>query len=70
MTVQRPRTPEPAFTGPVPLQTLLADQPPVRDVGTNLEEIRAGRRLVVLDDDPTGTQTHRRPAGADQLGGA
>lgn len=36
---------------------LLADQPPVRDVGTNLDEIRAGRRLVVLDDDPTGTQS-------------
>ena len=36
---------------------LLADQPPVRDVGANLDEIRAGRRLVVLDDDPTGTQS-------------
>jgi len=39
------------------LTDLLADQPPVRDVGTNLDEIRAGHRLVVLDDDPTGTQT-------------
>lgn len=55
MTAQRP-SPEPPFTGPVSLQTLLADQPPPRDVGTNLDEIRASRRLVVLDDDPTGTQ--------------
>ena len=39
------------------LQALLAGQPPVRDVGANLDEVRAGRRLVVLDDDPTGTQT-------------
>ena len=55
MTAQPPRTPP--VTGAVPLQALLADQPPARDVGTNLDEIRAGRRLVVLDDDPTGTQT-------------
>lgn len=54
MTAQPPRTP--SATGAVPLQALLADQPPARDVGTNLDEIRAGRRLVVLDDDPTGTQ--------------
>src|SRR6185437_13975134 len=32
-------------------------QPPVRDVGANLDEVRQGRRLVILDDDPTGTQT-------------
>ena len=57
MTVQRPRTPEPPFTGAISLQALLADQPPVREVGTNLDEIRAGHRLVVLDDDPTGTQS-------------
>jgi len=57
MTAQRPRSPEPPFRGAVPLQTLLADRPPVRDVGTNVDEIRAGRRVVVLDDDPTGTQT-------------
>jgi uncharacterized protein YgbK (DUF1537 family) len=57
MTVQRPNTPEPPFTGAVSLAELLAQQPAVRDVGTNLDEIRAGRRLVVLDDDPTGTQT-------------
>ncbi len=39
------------------MDELLADQPPVRQVGTGLDEIRAGRRLVVLDDDPTGTQS-------------
>jgi hypothetical protein len=47
---------QPPFTRAVSMQALLADQPPVRDVGTNLDEIRVGRRLVVLDDDPTGTQ--------------
>ena len=56
MTAQRAGTPESPSTGAVSLQTVLKDQPPVRDVGTNLDEIRAGRRLVVLDDDPTGTQ--------------
>ena len=56
MTEQRPGAPEPPFVGAVSLQTLLSDQLPVRDVGTNLDEIRASRRLVVLDDDPTGTQ--------------
>ena len=56
MTEQRSLSPGPPFTGAVSLQELLADQPPVRDVGTNLDEIRVGRRLVVLDDDPTGTQ--------------
>jgi uncharacterized protein YgbK (DUF1537 family) len=57
MTVQSGRTPQPPFAGAVSLQELLADQPPPRDVGTNIDEITAGRRLVVLDDDPTGTQT-------------
>ena len=57
MSVQSPRTPQPPFTGAMSLADLLADQPPVRDVGTNLDQIRAGRRLVVLDDDPTGTQS-------------
>ena len=52
-----PKNPEPPFTGAISLQALLADQPRVREVGTNLDEIRAGHRLVVLDDDPTGTQT-------------
>lgn len=56
MTAQSPRVPQPPFTGAVALQTLLEDQPPVRDVGTNLDEVLASRRLVVLDDDPTGTQ--------------
>lgn len=41
----------------VPLEQLLAGLPPILDVGTNLDQIRAGRRLVVLDDDPTGTQS-------------
>jgi uncharacterized protein YgbK (DUF1537 family) len=36
---------------------VLADQPPVLQVEVALEEVRAGRRLVVLDDDPTGTQS-------------
>jgi len=47
---------QPPFTRAVSMQALLADQPPVGDVGTNLDEIRVGRRLVVVDDDPTGTQ--------------
>jgi uncharacterized protein YgbK (DUF1537 family) len=49
--------PSPAFSGALPLDRLLADQPPELDVGTNLDQIQAGRRLVILDDDPTGTQT-------------
>lgn len=57
MTVSSPQTPQPPFSGPVSLTDLVAGQPPVRQVGTNLDEIRAGRRLVVLDDDPTGTQS-------------
>ncbi len=43
--------------GPVPLERLTAGRPAVLDVGDHLDEVRAGRRLVVLDDDPTGTQT-------------
>ena len=54
MTTQSSKAPS---TNAVALQDLLTDQPPVRDVGTNLDEIKAGRRLVVLDDDPTGTQS-------------
>ena len=42
---------------PVPLEQLLADLPPALEVGTNLEAILGGRRLVALDDDPTGTQS-------------
>jgi uncharacterized protein YgbK (DUF1537 family) len=56
MTVPRPRNPERPFAGAVSLSELLAEQPPVLDVGPNLDEICAGHRLVVLDDDPTGTQ--------------
>jgi hypothetical protein len=52
-----PAAPAPAFSGAIPLARLLADQPPELDVGTNLDQIQAGRRLVILDDDPTGTQT-------------
>lgn len=50
-------TPQPPFDGPVSVDELLAGQPPARQVGTGLDEIKAGRRLVVLDDDPTGTQS-------------
>ena len=39
------------------MEQLLAGQPSAVEVGTNLEQIRAGRRLIVLDDDPTGTQS-------------
>ncbi|HEX2729387.1 MAG TPA: four-carbon acid sugar kinase family protein, partial [Rubrobacteraceae bacterium] len=47
---------------PVRESEYLAAQPPERRVPGALEEIRAGiassgRKLVVLDDDPTGTQT-------------
>jgi uncharacterized protein YgbK (DUF1537 family) len=49
--------PSPAFSGAIALDQLLADQPPELNVGTNLDQIQAGRRLVLLDDDPTGTQT-------------
>lgn len=53
----RPTSATPELAGPVPADHLLAGQPPVLDAGTTLDEIRAGRRLVVLDDDPTGTQS-------------
>jgi uncharacterized protein YgbK (DUF1537 family) len=55
MTTARPPTPMAA--GAVPLEHLLADQPPVLDVGDNLDQVRRGRRVGFLDDDPTGTQT-------------
>jgi uncharacterized protein YgbK (DUF1537 family) len=57
VTTGRPAVPSPAAAGAVPLDRLLADQPPVLDVGDNLDQIRQGRRVVFLDDDPTGTQT-------------
>jgi uncharacterized protein YgbK (DUF1537 family) len=50
-------SPSPAFSGAIPLDRLLADQPPEPDVGVDLDQVQAGRRLVILDDDPTGTQT-------------
>jgi len=42
---------------PIAASRLLADQPPVRDADADIARIAAGRRVVVLDDDPTGTQT-------------
>ena len=52
-----PPGPSPQSVGPISLDRLLADQPPVLDVGANLDQVREGRRVVFLDDDPTGTQT-------------
>ena len=45
--------------GPVPEAAVLEGLPPVREVGAAevAARISAGPRLVVLDDDPTGTQT-------------
>ncbi len=57
MTRAGPAAPSPAFSGAIPVEQLMAGQPSALEVGTNLEQIRAGRRLVVLDDDPTGTQS-------------
>jgi uncharacterized protein YgbK (DUF1537 family) len=57
VTTSRPATPSPAEAGAIPLERLLAGQPPVLDVGDSLEQIQQGRRVVLLDDDPTGTQT-------------
>jgi Sugar-binding N-terminal domain len=57
MTAVRPTAPSPAFAGAVSFERVLADQPPVLHVDVALDEVRAGRRLVVLNDDPTGTQS-------------
>jgi uncharacterized protein YgbK (DUF1537 family) len=57
MTAVRPTTPSPAFSGAVSLDRILADQPPPRRVDLPLADVQAGRRLVVFDDDPTGTQS-------------
>ena len=57
MTAVGPTAPSPAFSGAVPLDRVLADQPPARQVDLPLADVQAGRRLVVLDDDPTGTQS-------------
>ena len=45
------------MTDAVPLEELLAGRPPEPDVDLDPDQVRAGRRLVFLDDDPTGTQT-------------
>jgi uncharacterized protein YgbK (DUF1537 family) len=57
MTAVRPAAPSPAFSGAVSLDRVLTNQPPARRVDLPLEDVQAGRRLVVLDDDPTGTQS-------------
>lgn len=57
MNAVRPTGSSPAPFDPIPLDQVLADQPPVRGVDLPLDQVRAGRRLVVLDDDPTGTQS-------------
>jgi uncharacterized protein YgbK (DUF1537 family) len=57
VTTSPPPAPSPQSVGAIPLERLLADQPPVLDVGANLDQVRKGRRVVFLDDDPTGTQT-------------
>lgn len=56
MTAHRPGNKGSPLVDAVSLEALLSDQLPVRDVGINLDEVRDSRRLVVLDDDPTGTQ--------------
>jgi uncharacterized protein YgbK (DUF1537 family) len=45
--------------GPVPLEELTANLPPPRetDSAALAAQVAAGRTLVVLDDDPTGTQS-------------
>src|SRR5918999_5699825 len=45
--------------GPIPLEELTATLPPPRptDSAALAARVAAGRTLVVLDDDPTGTQS-------------
>lgn len=57
VTTDRPSSDVDAPSAPVPLSTVLAGQPAVREMDVSLADVRAGRRLVVLDDDPTGTQS-------------
>jgi uncharacterized protein YgbK (DUF1537 family) len=59
MTMTRPTAAAPAITGATSLETLLAGKPPVRasDPAGLRARMRQGHRLVVLDDDPTGTQS-------------
>jgi uncharacterized protein YgbK (DUF1537 family) len=56
LTTPPSAAPSPESPGVVSLERLLADQPAVLDVGANLDQVQKGRRLVALDDDPTGTQ--------------
>jgi uncharacterized protein YgbK (DUF1537 family) len=51
--------PAPAVDGPVPLDVLTSGFPPARPVtaAALAAEVATGRTLVVLDDDPTGTQS-------------
>ncbi len=51
--------PAPAVAGPIPLGVLISGFPPVRPVtaAALAAEVATGRILVVLDDDPTGTQS-------------
>jgi uncharacterized protein YgbK (DUF1537 family) len=59
MTVKRPIAPAPPITGPATVDDLTSNLPAAW--GIDLTDLRAqvdgARRLVVLDDDPTGTQT-------------
>lgn len=57
MSATRPTSSPPTYSGPVAIDQVLAKQPPVLPVEVSLDEVQAGRKLVVLDDDPTGTQT-------------
>ncbi|WP_433873226.1 four-carbon acid sugar kinase family protein [Saccharopolyspora sp. CA-218241] len=55
----RGATPEaPMPHGPMPLEELMAGLPPVRETAPAAiaEQLAGGPRLVLLDDDPTGTQ--------------
>lgn len=56
MTAGGPTAPSPPLVGAVPLEQVLDGQPPVLRIDLSSDDVRAGRRLVVLDDDPTGTQ--------------
>jgi uncharacterized protein YgbK (DUF1537 family) len=59
MTIKGSNEPTPSISGATNLEELLADKPPARNVDPAdlLAKVGQGRRLVVLDDDPTGTQS-------------
>jgi hypothetical protein len=59
MTIACPTASAPAISGATSLEELLADTPPARSV----------RRLVVLDNDPTGTQSVSELPCAEELVG-